>query len=71
MKKVRLGQTDMYVNVVGLGCMGFSHASGAPLPKEESIRILREAHEIGYNFYDTAECYTGINEDGSINYNED
>lgn len=71
MKKVRLGQTDMYVNVVGLGCMGFSHASGAPLPKEESIRILREAHEIGYNFYDTAECYTGINEDGSINYNEE
>jgi aryl-alcohol dehydrogenase-like predicted oxidoreductase len=71
MKKVRLGQTDMYVNVVGLGCMGFSHASGAPLPKEESIRILREAHEIGYNFYDTAECYTSINEDGSINYNEE
>lgn len=71
MKKVRLGQTDMYVNVVGLGCMGFSHASGAPLPKEESIRILREAHEIGYNFYDTAECYTGINVDGSINYNEE
>jgi aryl-alcohol dehydrogenase-like predicted oxidoreductase len=71
MKKVRLGQTDMYVNVVGLGCMGFSHASGAPLPKEESIRILREAHEIGYNFYDTAECYTGINEDGSINYSEE
>ena len=71
MKKVRLGQTDMYVNVVGLGCMGFSHASGAPLPKEESIRILREAHEIGYNFYDTAECYIGINEDGSINYNEE
>lgn len=71
MKQRRLGKTDMYVNPVGLGCMGLSHASGTPTPKEEAVKILQEAHQIGYNFYDTAECYTGINPDGAINYNEE
>ena len=71
MEKRRLGQTDMYVNVIGLGCMGLSHASGIPTPREEAIKVLQEAHKIGYDFYDTAECYTGINLDGTINYNEE
>ena len=71
MKQVRLGKTNMYVNSVGLGCMGLSHASGTPTPKEEAIKILQEAYNIGYTFFDTAECYTGINLDGSINYNEE
>lgn len=71
MKQIRLGKTNMYVNRVGFGCMGFSHASGAPTPKEEAIQALCEAYKIGYNFYDTAECYTGVNSDGSINYNEE
>ena len=26
---------------------------------------------MGYNFFDTAECYTGENIDGSISYNEE
>lgn len=71
MKQVRLGKTNMYVNPVGLGCMGLSHASGTPTPKDEAVKILRAAYEMGYNFFDTAECYTGINPDGSINYNEE
>ena len=71
MKTIRLGKTDMYVNAIGLGCMGLSHASGTPTPKQEAIEILREAHKMGYDFYDTAECYTGINPDGSINFNEE
>ena len=71
MEKRRLGQTDMYVNMVGLGCMGLSHASGTPVAREEAIHILQEAHHIGYDLYDTAECYTGIYPDGSISYNEE
>lgn len=71
MKQIRLGQTDMHVNAVGLGCMGLSHASGTPTPKAEAVKILRAAYEMGYNFFDTAECYTGINPDGSISYNEE
>lgn len=61
----------MYVNVIGLGCMGLSHASGTPTPKDEAVEILKKAHEIGYDFYDTAECYTGVYPDGSISYNEE
>ena len=71
MRKVQLGKTDMYVNVIGLGCMGLSHASGTPTPKDEAVEILKKAHEIGYDFYDTAECYTGVYPDGSISYNEE
>lgn len=71
MRKVQLGNTDMYVNVIGLGCMGLSHASGTPTPKDEAVEILKKAHEIGYDFYDTAECYTGVYPDGSISYNEE
>lgn len=71
MKKRRLGQTDMYVNMIGLGCMGLSHASGTPLPKEEALQVLKEAHRIGYDLYDTAECYTGVYPDGSISNNEE
>lgn len=70
MRKVRLGKTDMYVHVIGLGCMGLSHASGDPTPYDEAVEILKKAHEIGYDFYDTAQCYTGIYPDGSISYNE-
>lgn len=71
MKRVRLGKTDMYVSAIGLGCMGLTHASGLPTPKEEAVEILRKAHDMGYDFYDTAECYTGVNPDGSTAYNEE
>ena len=71
MKRVRLGKTDMYVNAIGLGCMGLTHASGLPTPKEEAVEILRKAHDMGYDFYDTAECYTGVNPDGSTAYKEE
>lgn len=71
MDKRQLGQTEMFVNSVGLGCMGFSHASGTPIPDDQAIKTLREAHQMGYDFFDTAECYTGVNSDGSPNYNEE
>ena len=61
----------MYVRPVGLGCMGFSHAYGLAQDKETAIQTIRQAYEMGYNFFDTAECYTGENADGSISYNEE
>ena len=59
------------VNPVGLGAMGFSHAYGAAVEKSEAVRTIRAAYDIGYNFFDTAECYTSENPDGSISYNEE
>ena len=71
MEKRRLGNSELVVNPVGLGCMGFSHASGDPMEKTAAVRTLREAFDIGYDFYDTAEAYTGVYPDGSISYNEE
>lgn len=48
---------DLKVSAVGLGCMGFSHAYGAPTEKGEAIRTLRDSLGLGYTFFDTAECY--------------
>ena len=59
------------MSAVGLGCMGFSHAYGAPTEKSEAISAIRYAFENGYTFFDTAECYIGTNPDGSISYNEE
>lgn len=71
MKKRQLGKTNMFVNPVGLGCMGFSHAYGKAENKDTAIAMIKKAYEMGYDFFDTAECYTGENEDGSISYNEE
>ena len=48
---------DLTVSVVGLGCMGFSHAYGAPTEKHEAIRAIRAAYDLGYTLFDTAETY--------------
>lgn len=71
MKKRKLGNSDLFVNPVGLGCMGFSHASGDPVDNESAVKTLRQAYEMGYDFFDTAEAYTGFFPDGSISYNEE
>lgn len=71
MEKRRLGRSKVFVNPVGLGCMGFSHAMGQPVAKDEAVRTLRKAAEAGYDFFDTAECYTGRLLDGSTSYNEE
>lgn len=71
MEKRRLGKSGFMVNPVGLGCMGFSHASGDPVPEKDAINTLRQAVDIGYTYFDTAEAYTGVYPDGSISYNEE
>ena len=71
MEKRRLGNSELYVSPVGLGCMGFSHASGDPVPEKDAVNALREAYEIGYDFFDTAEAYTGLYPDGTVSYNEE
>ena len=69
--KRRLGNSDLSVTAVGLGCMGFSHAYGAPTEKSEALKMIHKAFDMGYDFFDTAECYTGINADGSTSFNEE
>ena len=70
MKYRTLGK-DLKVSVVGLGCMGMTHAYGPPAPEKEMEKLLHQAIDLGYTFFDTAECYVGTNSDGSIAYNEE
>jgi aryl-alcohol dehydrogenase-like predicted oxidoreductase len=52
----RLGESDLRVSAIGLGCMGMSYAYGTP-DQAESMRTLHRYVERGGNFLDTAEIY--------------
>jgi len=57
MQKRTLGNSNLEVSALGLGCMGMSH-SYKPFPeKHESIALLHAAVERGVTFFDTAEVY--------------
>ncbi|MDE6746967.1 MAG: aldo/keto reductase [Oscillospiraceae bacterium] len=62
---------DLEVSAVGLGCMGFTHAYGTAMDEKEAARAIAEAVDIGYTFFDTAECYLGNRADGTLARNED
>ena len=49
--------SDLTVSAVGLGCMGMSHAYGAPADKKRMTELLAQAVDLGYTFFDTAEVY--------------
>lgn len=55
--KQRILGTDLRVSALGLGCMGFSHAYGAPTNRIEAMQTLLRAADMGYTFFDTAEVY--------------
>lgn len=63
MKYKELAKTGEQLSVVGLGCMGMSHAYGQP-NNPESIATLEYALDLGVNFWDTADIYgNGANEE--------
>ncbi|WP_278021988.1 aldo/keto reductase [Flavobacterium ginsengisoli] len=53
----KLGNSDLEVSALGLGCMGMSFGYGPAHDKKEMISLLRSAYEKGITFFDTAECY--------------
>lgn len=61
MKTRVLGQ-GLEVSAIGLGCMGMDHAYGAPADREEMVKLIRRAVELGCNFFDTAVVYGEANE---------
>lgn len=62
MKYINLGSTGLKVSELCLGCMSF----GVPergdhpwtLPEEQSRQIIRQAVDLGFNFFDTANTYS-------------
>ena len=57
MKYRNLGNRGLRVSAIGLGCMGMSHAYGAPADHREMTELLAKAVDMGYDFFDTAEVY--------------
>jgi aryl-alcohol dehydrogenase-like predicted oxidoreductase len=62
MNNQQLGNSDLLVSSMGLGCMGMSALYG-PVNDEESAATLQLAVNLGLNFFDTADVYgNGHNE---------
>jgi aryl-alcohol dehydrogenase-like predicted oxidoreductase len=57
MQKRKLGNSNLEVSAIGLGCMGMSFSYGPPKDQQEMIALLRAAVEHGVTFFDTAEVY--------------
>ena len=57
MQKRKLGNSDLEVSAIGLGCMGMSFGYGPAMDKQEAISLIRAAVERGVTFFDTAEVY--------------
>src|SRR3989441_1989793 len=57
MQKRKLGNSNLEVSALGLGCMGMSFSYGPPKDKQEMTSLLHAAVERGVTFFDTAEVY--------------
>jgi len=57
MQKRKLGNSNLEVSALGLGCMGMSYGYGPAADKQEMISLIRTAVERGITFFDTAEAY--------------
>lgn len=57
MQKRQLGNSNLEVSEIGLGCMGMSFSYGPPADKQEMISLIRSAVDLGITFFDTAEVY--------------
>jgi aryl-alcohol dehydrogenase-like predicted oxidoreductase len=63
MEYVKLGNSDLTVSRICMGCMGFGNAASGQhswtLDEEKSREIIKRGLELGVNFYDTAIAYQG------------
>jgi aryl-alcohol dehydrogenase-like predicted oxidoreductase len=57
MQTRKLGNSNLEVSAIGLGCMGMSFSYGPPKDKQEMIALLGAAVDRGITFFDTAEVY--------------
>ena len=61
MEYVKLGNTDIEVSKLCVGCMSFGKAGTMhdwTLDEQESRQVIRHALDLGYNFFDTANGYS-------------
>jgi len=58
MKSRKLGNQGLEVSALGLGCMGLNFGYGTITDKQEAIKLIRKAYELGVCLFDTAEVYS-------------
>jgi aryl-alcohol dehydrogenase-like predicted oxidoreductase len=57
MKTRKLGNSQLEVSALGLGCMGLSHGYGPATDRQAAISLIRAAVDRGVTLFDTAEVY--------------
>ena len=57
MQKRKLGNSNLEVSALGLGCMGMSFGLGPAIDKQQGVALIRAAVDRGVTFFDTAEVY--------------
>src|SRR5947199_3262135 len=57
MQKRNVGNGNLEVSALGLGCMGLSFGYGPAVEREHGIKLIRSAVDLGVTFFDTAEIY--------------
>src|SRR5271168_677047 len=57
MLKRKLGNSNLEVSALGLGCMSMSHGYGPPGDKQKMIEVIHAAVARGVTLFDTAEVY--------------
>jgi len=57
MQKRTLGNGNLEVSALGLGCMGLSFGYGPATERKEAIALLHAAVDLGITLFDTAEAY--------------
>lgn len=57
MQKRTLGNSNLEVSALGLGCMGMSFSYGVVHDDQEMISLMHKAVDLGITFFDTAEVY--------------
>ncbi|MCA8997120.1 MAG: aldo/keto reductase [Planctomycetaceae bacterium] len=57
MKKRQLGQSDLWVTPVAMGCWPITGITSVNVTYDQSLATLRAAYDTGINFFDTAYIY--------------
>jgi aryl-alcohol dehydrogenase-like predicted oxidoreductase len=57
MQKRKLGNSNLEVSAIGLGCMSMTSGYGPAGDKQKMIELIHGAVDRGVTFFDTAEAY--------------
>ena len=55
MQMRKLGNSNLEVSALGLGCMSMSFGYGPAGDEQDMIKVIRSAVDLGVTFFDTAE----------------